>query len=93
MLENKHENKDGRGSTISVNILLLGKAETSSCCKEVKEQVCWQSSFIQSGGRQNAKGNKCTDAAADLSTRLSKSLFIPKSNANSLLKLLTFLLN
>ena len=71
MLENKHENKDGRGSTISVNILLLGKAETSSCCKEVKEQVCWQSSFIQSGGRQNAKGNKCTDAAADLSTWLS----------------------
>ena len=58
MLENKHENKDGHGSTISVNILLLGKAETSSCCKEVKAQVCWQSSFIQSGGRQNAKGNK-----------------------------------
>ena len=51
MLENKHENKDGRGSTISVNILLLGKAETSSCCKEVKEQVCWQSSFIQLEGR------------------------------------------
>ncbi|CAH3116002.1 unnamed protein product, partial [Pocillopora meandrina] len=38
VLENKHENKDGCGSTISVNILLLGKAETSSCCKEVKAQ-------------------------------------------------------
>ncbi|PFX22524.1 hypothetical protein AWC38_SpisGene12961 [Stylophora pistillata] len=36
VLENRHENKNGGGSTISVNVLLLGKAKSSSCFKEVK---------------------------------------------------------